>query len=65
MKIFKTVLFQAIQFSSNGPKDRTLSVATTPGLNGFGSDGNKGVPGIPQSPIITGASKSNIIGVLV
>ena len=58
----KTVLFQTIQFSistqfsSIWPIDRTLSGATTPGLSGPGSDGNKIVLCIPQSSSITETS---------
>ena len=36
-----------------------LSGAATPDQNGLGSDGNKGVPHIPQSSGITGASPLN------
>ena len=42
--------------SSIWPKDRTLSVATTPGQSGPGNDGSEGVLHIPQSSSITGAS---------
>ena len=58
----KTVLFQAIkfststQFSSIWPIDKTLSGATTPGQNWPGSNGNKGVLRIPQSSSITTTS---------
>ena len=41
------------------PIDRTLSGATDLRQKGPGSDGNKGVPHIPQSSSITGASSSN------
>ena len=60
----KTVLFLVIQFSistqfsSIWPIDRTLSSATTPSQSGPGSDGNEGVPRIPQSSGITRASPS-------
>ena len=36
--------------------DKALSGATTPGKTGPGSDGNKGVLCIPQSPCISEAS---------
>ena len=38
-----------------------LSGATTPGQNGPGSNGNKGVLSIPQSSSITEASPSNFL----
>ena len=47
--------------SSIWPIDRTLSGATTPGLNGSGNDGNKGVLHIPQSSNVTEASQSNCL----
>ena len=56
------VLFQKLQFSisilfiSIGPKDRTLSSATTAGQSRSGSNGNEGVFHIPQSSSITEAS---------
>ena len=56
----KTILFQPIQFSistqlsSIWPIDKTLSVTTTLGQCGPGSDGNEGVLFIPQSSTITG-----------
>ena len=62
-----TVLFQTIQFSisirfsSIWPINRTLSSATTPGLSGTGSNGNKGVLRIPQSSGITGAYSSDYL----
>ena len=63
----KTVLFQIIQFSistqfsSNQPKDRALSGATTPGQSRPGSDGNEGVHRIRQSPSITVTSPSDCL----
>ena len=39
----------------------TLSSATTPGLSGPGSDGNKRVLCIPQNSSITGASPSDCL----
>ena len=39
--------------------DRTLSSAITPGENEPESDGNNGVPRIPQSSSITEASSSD------
>ena len=62
----KTVQFQAVQFSITEfstvwPIYRTLSGATTPGLCGFKSDGNKGVLRILQSSSITGASPSDCL----
>ena len=65
--IVKTVLFQTIQFSINTqfnsifPIDRTLSGATISGQSGRGSDGNKGVLGIPQKFSITEASQSECL----
>ena len=41
--------------------DRTLSVATSMGQSGPGSDGNKGVLHISQSSSITGASLSDCL----
>ena len=38
-----------------------LSGATTPGQSGSGSDGNEGVPCIPKSSSITGASPSDCL----
>ena len=61
------VLFQAIQFSistrlsSTWPINRTQSDATTPGQDGPGSDGNKGVLSSPQSSSITEASLSDCL----
>ena len=61
----KTVLFQtvkfsiSIEFSSIRPINRTLSGATTLGQREPGSDGNVGVPCIPQSSSITGTSLSD------
>ena len=58
----KTVLFQAIlfgisiQFSSIWLIDRTLSGATPLTQSGLGSDGNEGVPRIPQNSSVTGTS---------
>ena len=46
-------------FSSIWPIDRNQSGATTPGQNGLGSNGNKGVFCVPQTTSITGASPSN------
>ena len=43
------------------PIDRTLSDATTPGQSGPGSNGNDGVPHIPQSSSITGTSPSDCL----
>ena len=57
----KTILFQATQFSSIWPKDRTPSGATTPGQSGPGSDGNEEVHNIPQSSSITGTSPSDCL----
>ena len=42
--------------SSIWPIDKTQLRAITPGKSGPGSDGNEGVPRIPRSSIITGAS---------
>ena len=47
--------------SSIWPIDRTLSVATTPGQSGSGSDGNDEIIRIPQSTSITGASPSECL----
>ena len=61
----KTLKFQTIQFSlrthfsSSWPIDRTLSGAFTLGHSGPGSNGNEGVPRIPQSSGITEASPSD------
>ena len=58
----KTVPFQTIQFSismqfsSIQTIDRALSGAIIPGQSRPGSNGNKGVFHIPQSPSITGTS---------
>ena len=66
--ISKTVLFQTIQFtmstlfSSIWAIDRTLSVATTQGLSGSGSDGNEEILHIPKISSITGASPSDCLG---
>ena len=49
------------QFSSIWPIDRTVSVATTAGKSGPGSDGNKGILRIPQSSSITGTSPSDCL----
>ena len=38
-----------------------LSGATTLGQSGPGSNGNEGVPRIPQSPSITGTSRSDCL----
>ena len=58
--LFQTIQFsRSTQFSSIWPIDRTLSSATTPGLCGLGSDGNKRVIRIPQGSCITGASPSD------
>ena len=38
-----------------------ISGATTPGKSGPGSDGNEGVPHIPQSSYITGTSLSDYL----
>ena len=56
-----TVLFQATQFSSIWPIDRTLSSATTLSQSGPGSDGNEGKLHIPQSSSITGTSPSDCL----
>ena len=45
-----------MQFSSLWPIDRTLSGATSLGLNGPGSDDNEAVLHIPLSSSITGTS---------
>ena len=70
----KTVPFQTIQFSKStqfncqnyslalfNPYIGPLSGATTQGLSGPGSDGNKGVLLIPQSSSITGTSPSDFL----
>ena len=63
----KTFLFQTIQFSistlfsSIQPIDRILSGTTTLSQSGHGSDGNKGILGIPQSSSITRASPSDCL----
>ena len=54
----KTVLFKVIQFSictqfsSIWPIDKALSGATTPSQGGPGSDGNKELFRIPQTPAL-------------
>ena len=48
-------------FSSIWPIDKTLSDVTTQGQSGCGSDGNEGVPRIPQSSSITGTSPSDFL----
>ena len=54
---FQTIQFSiSTQFSYIWPIGRTLSVATTPGQSGLGSDSSKGVRHIPQSSNITGAA---------
>ena len=58
----KTVLFEAIQFSSMLPMDSTLSGPTTTGQSELGSDGNEGILNISQSSSITGASPSDCLG---
>ena len=63
----KTVLFQnnsvlaLVHFSSIQFIDRNLSGATTAGLSGPGSDGNKKVLYIRQSSSITEASPSDCL----
>ena len=63
----KTVLFQTIQFSINTqfssiwPIDMTLSGFKNPSQSWPGSDGNEGVPHIPQRSSITGTSPSDIL----
>ena len=63
----KTVLFQAIQFSTSSEFssiwtiDRTLSGATTPGQSRTRSDGNDGVHHILQSSCITRTSPSDCL----
>ena len=47
--------------SSIWPIDRTIPDATIPGLSGAGSDGNKYVLAITQSPSITQASPSDCL----
>ena len=47
------------QFSSIWLMDRTLSIASTPGLSGPGSNCSKGVLHIPENPSISGASPSD------
>ena len=73
--ISKTIPFQTIQFSISmrfkckyslivkniKPKDKGLSGATTLAQNGAGSNDNKGVLCIPQSPRITGTSLSDYL----
>ena len=60
-------LFQTIQFITSTqvipiwPIESILSGSITPGQSGSGSDGNKGVLGIPQSSKITGASPSDCL----
>ena len=48
-----------MQFSSIWPIDQNLSGAINPGQSGPESNGNKGVPCIPQSSSITEASASD------
>ena len=50
-----------MQFSSIWSIDKTLSGATTLGQSEPGSNGNKGVPHIPQSSNITGTSPSDCL----
>ena len=50
-----------MQFSSIQPIDRALSGATTPGQRGHGSNSNKGMLHIPQSPSIAGTSPSDCL----
>ena len=63
----KTVPSQTIQFSKSTwlnsiwPIDRTQSGATTLNQSGPGSEGNKGIPHIPQNSNITGASLSDLV----
>ena len=61
--IFKTVLFQAIQFSisTNWPTDRNLSGTITPSQSEPGSNGNNGELRIPQSSSITRTSPSDCL----
>ena len=60
MFLYKTVLFQTIQFEistqfiSMWPINWTLSGAIAPGQSGLGIDGNKGVLQIAQISSITG-----------
>ena len=49
------------RFSSISPIDRTLSVATTHGQSGPGSDGNKGVFRNPQSSNIIATEPSDYL----
>ena len=61
----KTVIFLTVQFSistlfsSTWPIDRTLSVATTPGQSGPGSNGNERILCIFQNYSISGVSTSD------
>ena len=58
----QTIQFSiSTQFSSNGPIDRALLGATTPGQSGPGSNNNEGVLHIPQSSRITGTSPSDCV----
>ena len=62
----KTVLFKTIHFNMSKqlfiwPLDSTISGVTTPGQNGPGSNGNKGVLCIPQSSSITGSTAWNVL----
>ena len=50
-----------MQLSSIWPIDRTLSVATTQGQSGPGSDGNEGVLHTSQSSRITGTLPSDCL----
>ena len=50
-----------MQFSFIGSIDRILSGATIPGPTGPGSDGNEGVPRVPQNSIIIGNSPSDCL----
>ena len=61
--IYKQFYFKqfSTQFNSIWPIDRTLLAATTSGQSEPGSDGNEGVPHIPQSSSITGTSLSNCL----
>ena len=57
--VFHLFLFFTISNSSSiWPRDRTLSVTTTPSQSEPESNGNEGVLCIPQSSNITGASPS-------
>ena len=58
----QTIQFSiSMQFNSIQPIDRALSGATILGQSEPGSNGNEGVPRIPQSPSITGTSLSDCI----